>query len=307
MTKIEFIKELKNNIYDINSLRANLYHDKVFAVVGFNGLQATYKTKRGAQGYIKRRSNISYYDEMTFEMVNAGSGLHIIELFENEIPVIDMKTVYNFVRQNMHTIQNYNYGGVVLTTLETAVKGVQDSEKILAIAKTLIDEITSTGAMTKPLELYTMEELTECIEYMTNNYTLDYKERLEQARVQLEHIQAQGEQAPEETNPTVEQVDQQEEAKNLAVKVEFNDIKKGIELYFKGKPSDEIRENLKANGFRWARFNKCWYCKDSEEKREFLSKIGWLEFDTEKNSVEVIEIKNNISHVVNTSCITKGT
>ena len=112
--------------------------------------------------------------------------------------------------------------------------------------------------------------------------------------------------------------------KNSIVEVIINTEKNGIELYFKGKPSEEVRKNLKDNGFRWTRFNKCWYCKDSEEKREFLRKIGYLEVDTEKksieqaleknsvevtekNSVEVIEIKNNISHVVNTSCITKGT
>ena len=105
MEKMELIKELKNNIHDINSLRANLYHNKVFAVVGFNGLQATFKTKRGAEGYIKRKSNISYYDEMTFEMVNAGSGLHIIELLENEIPVIDIKIVYKIICKNMYDIQ----------------------------------------------------------------------------------------------------------------------------------------------------------------------------------------------------------
>lgn len=187
MEKMELIKELKNNIHDINSLRANLYHGKVFAIVGYNGLQATFKTKRGAEGYIKRKSNISYYDEMTFEMVNAGSGLQVIELLEDEIPVINIQMVYNIICTSMYDIHNYKHGALIISALETA----QADENILLMAKSLIEEIESTGAMTKPLELYTAEELADCIEYMTNNYTPDYKERLKQAKAQLEHMQTE--------------------------------------------------------------------------------------------------------------------
>lgn len=32
-----------------------------------------------------------------------------------------------------------------------------------------------------------------------------------------------------------------------------------VELHFPGKPSDAIRSELKANGWRWARLSKCWY------------------------------------------------
>lgn len=31
-----------------------------------------------------------------------------------------------------------------------------------------------------------------------------------------------------------------------------------LQLFFNGKPSEEIRTQLKHNGFRWARFNGCW-------------------------------------------------
>ena len=35
--------------------------------------------------------------------------------------------------------------------------------------------------------------------------------------------------------------------------------KNGIEIYFKSIPTIEIRTKLKSNGFRWGKFNKCWY------------------------------------------------
>ena len=31
-----------------------------------------------------------------------------------------------------------------------------------------------------------------------------------------------------------------------------------LQLFFPGKPDDEVRDQLKHNGFRWSRFNGCW-------------------------------------------------
>ena len=38
----------------------------------------------------------------------------------------------------------------------------------------------------------------------------------------------------------------------------------GIELYFEGKPSREVLDYLKQNGFRWHNTKKCWYAKERE-------------------------------------------
>lgn len=45
----------------------------------------------------------------------------------------------------------------------------------------------------------------------------------------------------------------------------MNNQLKGIEIYFDGKPSKEVRENLKANGFRYHSTKVCWYAKQSEK------------------------------------------
>ena len=88
-------------------------------------------------------------------------------------------------------------------------------------------------------------------------------------------------------------IDPTEEKTNNTVSVKFNEEKKGIELYFNTKPTREILNTLKANGFRWSKYNKCWYIKDSEEKRQFLVKMGYLtnSSSTEPELVDVVEKK----------------
>jgi len=43
----------------------------------------------------------------------------------------------------------------------------------------------------------------------------------------------------------------------------LNAEKQGVELTFPGKPSDEIRNELKQAGFRWSPFQKIWYAKQT--------------------------------------------
>ena len=58
--------------------------------------------------------------------------------------------------------------------------------------------------------------------------------------------------------------------------IRFNTAKNGIEISFPGKPSEEIRTSLKANGFRWGKFNKVWYITDTERNRDKAAKFGTL-------------------------------
>lgn len=71
--------------------------------------------------------------------------------------------------------------------------------------------------------------------------------------------------APVQKKPTepkggkVEKVD--------GVTVTINEEKKGVEIRFPSKPSAEVLDTLKRSGFRWTRFGKCWYAKDTEQHR----------------------------------------
>lgn len=62
--------------------------------------------------------------------------------------------------------------------------------------------------------------------------------------------------------------------KNIKEEIEFikNEDKNGLEIYFKSKPDESTRDILKQNGFRWGRFNKCWYKRDSDGLQDQIKK-----------------------------------
>ncbi|BAO04960.1 uncharacterized protein CBO05P1_241 [Clostridium botulinum B str. Osaka05] len=99
------------------------------------------------------------------------------------------------------------------------------------------------------------------------------------------------EKEPQQQNSKEEDIKefkQKTESKGINVSVKFNQDKNGIELHFTDKPSQEVREQIKANGFRWSKFQKIWYSKDTEEKRDFLKSIGFL--NNEDNNSEPITV-----------------
>ena len=64
--------------------------------------------------------------------------------------------------------------------------------------------------------------------------------------------------------------------KGDGVTVTENTDKNGIEIRFPAKPSDTILASLKANGWRWTRFGKCWYHRDTPEARETAEKVRFM-------------------------------
>lgn len=56
----------------------------------------------------------------------------------------------------------------------------------------------------------------------------------------------------------------------MAINNEFN----GIELTFADKPAKEIREAMKAAGFRWHGVKKLWYAKNTAERMELAKKLS---------------------------------
>lgn len=63
----------------------------------------------------------------------------------------------------------------------------------------------------------------------------------------------------------------------------LNPSKGGIELYFPGKPSPTVLDDLKANGWRWSRFNSCWYKLDNSIARRVASKYAAIPEEQEVN------------------------
>ncbi|MDB0519944.1 hypothetical protein C4R87_19170 [Clostridioides difficile] len=89
----------------------------------------------------------------------------------------------------------------------------------------------------------------------------------------------------------------------LEIKVVLNEEKNGVELYFSCKPSEEIRNNLKSNGFKWSRFNECWFAKQNDKTIDFANSL--VDTTTEKikeNSEKYkeqrqVDIKNKLTEI----------
>jgi hypothetical protein len=102
-----------------------------------------------------------------------------------------------------------------------------------------------------------------------------------------------------EVSEVTEEVKQDTPVQNndsLTVELIHNNEKNGIELKFNGKPSEGTRELLKENGFRWSKFSKVWYIKQSEKAllfaESFVSAFNDIVID-EITEVEEVEVVSN--------------
>ena len=83
-----------------------------------------------------------------------------------------------------------------------------------------------------------------------------------------------------------------ESENNEEIIVKLNNEKNGVEIYFNNKPSEEVRNNLSKNGFRWHKLKKCWYNKQSEESINFANSLKNTDTTEEKENVNNDEIES---------------
>lgn len=57
------------------------------------------------------------------------------------------------------------------------------------------------------------------------------------------------------------------------ITVSRNHQKQGIEIRFSSKPETSILSDLKANGWKWSGFKKCWYKRESESAADYAKKL----------------------------------
>jgi len=56
--------------------------------------------------------------------------------------------------------------------------------------------------------------------------------------------------------------------------ITMNTEKNGIEIRFDNKPEQLILDTLKANGFRWSKYQKMWYAKQTEERINLVNSLN---------------------------------
>ena len=124
------------------------------------------------------------------------------------------------------------------------------------------------------------------------NYVLTSLDDVKNKRGLTVYIEEDKQEQVEEINKKQEPVATATEQKevvnnNVDVTVKFNEDKNGIELYFDNRPNAERLTQLKTNGFRWSKFQKMWYAKDNEERRNFLINLGVLKAENKEEKEEV--------------------
>jgi hypothetical protein len=65
----------------------------------------------------------------------------------------------------------------------------------------------------------------------------------------------------------------------------LNNEKNGIELHFTDKPNEEIRNMIKAAGYKWSKFQKLWYAKQNDKTIAIAEQLA----TKEENITEPIE------------------
>jgi Large polyvalent protein associated domain 25 len=70
---------------------------------------------------------------------------------------------------------------------------------------------------------------------------------------------------------------------NITATYKLNEEMNGIELYFSAVPSENVRNELKSNGFKWSKFKKCWYAKQSEKTILFAESLVSIYNDVQDN------------------------
>lgn len=61
------------------------------------------------------------------------------------------------------------------------------------------------------------------------------------------------------------------------ITIELNEELNGIEIYFGEKPEQNVIDQLKLNGFRFTRFKKCWWSKQTEKAIHFANSLSGQE------------------------------
>lgn len=279
MERIEVLKEINGDINTYLKAKQNIYRGKVFAVVRPNRIDKFFKTKRGANGYIEKQSNVSWYDEITFEMYCPGTNLEIIEIKESELVDItkDSNIWYQaFLSCAIHHNSNYSKLG-----LEYYIKEhLNEDTEVYNYAVKQLENLKNDIVIEKP-------EAKEEVKENENIITLDINLNGDNNILEVEEVE----------NNIINNID---------VEIIENKEKNGIELKFNDIPNVEIRTELKNNGFRWHRLKKVWYAKQTQKILNFVNilkapknkEVEKVEIVEEPEVIEAVEVIKTVDNAV---------
>lgn len=253
-SKEEVLNLINSNVNLLLRAKNLLYHNKVYAVYTGIRVDKFYKTKRGANGYINRNKNFSYYDDYSQGLVYPNSYMEAIEIQESELKDIrtNKELWQNYIRKYIPDITMHHLESNIIQ----AAKDAEVTEGVMAYIQGKIKEIQTTGGMT-------IDNFPEIAETVTKEKEEEQKKDVPTDTAQSTSTDSQ--EASIEADLS--------SSKITDIQVHYNQEKSGIELIFPAKPELEVLAQLKSNGFRWSGRKKLWWAKDTEDRRNFVKNI----------------------------------
>ncbi|STO12815.1 Uncharacterised protein [[Flavobacterium] thermophilum] len=89
----------------------------------------------------------------------------------------------------------------------------------------------------------------------------------------LEALESQKE-AQQEQPKQPKEAQQEPRHSEAQAKYTLNEQLNGIEISFTSIPSEEVRNELKAQGFRWSKYKKIWYAKQTADRLQFAKMLA---------------------------------
>lgn len=166
MDKQEVLKYINKDAFEVIKVKEVMYHGKTYVLWNGRRIDTIYKTKRGAEGYIKREENFSYYDDYTQDMVYPNKGLEIFEIHESELIDINSKKLWNTcLINNTESIKEYNMGA----NLIYRAKDAKVNEETLVYIEESIKDIETTGSIERIQEEEEKPEIKAAAEKKETN------------------------------------------------------------------------------------------------------------------------------------------
>lgn len=272
LTNAEVMEIINRDLFYAIDATENSYRNKFYVLVNGERIEGFAKTKRGAEGSIKRRT-FSYYDEYSMEMVQAGANLEVYELSALDIVDYynDLTIWYNTMFNRWQIRQSNDY-------MLTKARELNVSNNIIVMIENILSNSDSHSHPSK--------EMVGIVEELQQPALTEEANEKEVTECDT---------STQETKTVPADVGQDNE--NASVQMVLNKEKNGVELYFDDIPSDEIRNRLKSNGFRWSSYNKCWYAKQLESRLELAKELSAGNIvDKKPTEPTVIELESFVDY-----------
>lgn len=280
MNRQELLNKINSDLTIIRDIKGKMYHGKAFVVCGNGRIKKTFKTKRGAEGYINKNKDFSYYDDYTQQLVFPDSNNYIEEIQENEIidVSINKKFWYEYLRENMNNIHSYHRGSqIVYEAEQNEVTG-----ELLDYIKETVKSLEKQCSIAMPEDLYneymTEDEIKELyntrVEYLEkqlkecdDSNKIEIESKLNIAREKLNNISTEKVEVVQEVKDQVEESKEEKTEEKLTYTIKEDVHTKTREKLFvvsfdKRFSKEEFKivlEQIKNIGGYYSKFKKRFY------------------------------------------------